>query len=155
MATKLCRMVTYLDEFLSIKLHYRFKFQSVYDHHVLQDGNLPWWAPTHKFKKRYDHVILQNLVINWNHYISTTTVPIATKFGRIVTYLEGLLSIKSYKALISWPWKVTWQTKIIIYSLPEYLWPPNLAVWLLNLMSSYLYVIWPFDDGVWPDHVTN
>ena len=22
-------------------------------------------------------------------------------------------------------------------------------------MSSYLYVILPFDDGVWPDHVTN
>ena len=35
----------------------------------------------------------------------------ATKLGRMVIYLDRLLIIKSYKALIMWSCKVTWQTK--------------------------------------------
>ena len=38
----------------------------------------------------------------------------ATKLARMVIYLDRLLIIKSYKALIMWSCKVTWQTKIII-----------------------------------------
>ena len=37
----------------------------------------------------------------------------ATKLGRIETYLEGLLTIKTHSYLITWPSKVRWQTKII------------------------------------------
>ena len=48
---------------------------------------------------------------NWKH-ISTTT-GMTTKLGRMVTYLEALLTIKSHYALITWSCKVTWQTKII------------------------------------------
>ena len=50
-----------------------------------------------------------------------------TKLGRMVTYLEGLLTIKSFSALITWSCKVMWQTKTIISPLPKCLGPPNLA----------------------------
>ena len=39
-------------------------------------------------------------------FISTTTVPKATKLGRVVTYHEGLQTIKSYNTLIKWLCKV-------------------------------------------------
>ena len=50
----------------------------------------------------------------WNHafavllpclqefYNSTTTVPMATKLGRLVNYHEQLLSIKLHDSLITW-----------------------------------------------------
>ena len=53
----------------------------------------------------------------------------AMKLGSIVTYLEGLINIKSHNALITWSYKVTWQSKIIISLLPECLRPPNLVEW--------------------------
>ena len=37
----------------------------------------------------------QDHVINLKHYISTTREPMATKLGRMVTYLDMLLPIKS------------------------------------------------------------
>ena len=43
----------------------------------------------------------------------------ATKLGRMVIYLKGLLTIKSHNALIIWCCEVTYQTKIIISVLPN------------------------------------
>ena len=54
----------------------------------------------------------------WYH-ISTTAVPMTTKLGRMVTYLEGLLPIKSHDPLILCCSKITWQTKSIIPPLPH------------------------------------
>ena len=34
-------------------------------------------------------------------------MPMATKLGRMVTYLEKLLTIKSHQALVTWSRKVT------------------------------------------------
>ena len=34
------------------------------------------------------------------HYLTTTTVPMATKFGSMITYLDKLLPIKSHDLLI-------------------------------------------------------
>ena len=53
-------------------------------------------APNHKVTQRPDHVVLQCHVTNENHYISTTRVPMATKLGRMVTCLDGLLKITSH-----------------------------------------------------------
>ena len=50
---------------------------------------------------------------NQNRYIFTTTLPLATKFGRIVTWLKGLLLIKSYDPLITESCKIIWKTKVI------------------------------------------
>ena len=40
-------------------------------------------------------MVLQGHMTNKNHYISTTRVPMATKLGRMVTHLDGLLPLKS------------------------------------------------------------
>ena len=77
-------------------------YQSGYDHQTLLDGNLP------------------------------TTVLIAIILGKMVTYLE-LLMTKSYNILNAWFYKVT---KTILSQLPGCLWPANLAGCWLNLMNS-------------------
>ena len=72
-------------------------------------------------------------------HISTTTKPMATKFGRVVTYHERLPPIKSHDPLTKWPFEITWQTKIILSLLPECLRPPNLVrLWNTLRSSSYL-----------------
>ena len=38
----------------------------------------------------------------------------STNFGRLVTYLDGLLPIKSHDPLITWSPEITWKTKTII-----------------------------------------
>ena len=100
--------------------------------------NLSWKAPNNKATQRPDHVVFQSHVINENHYISTTRVPMATKLSRMVTYFERVLTIKPFYALITWSCKVTWQAKTIISLLQECLQQPNLAEWWLPLMGSYL-----------------
>ena len=154
MATKLGRMMIYLEGLLTIKpcnpvttwscivtwqkkslyLHY----QSAYGHQTWQDGNLPWRAPTHKVICLFDHVVLRDDVTYLNYYIFNATVPMATKLDRMSKHLEGLLTIKSFISLITWSCKVTWQIKTIIYPLPECLWLPNVTEWWLTLMGSYL-----------------
>ena len=49
---------------------------------------------------------------NWKH-ISSTTIPITTKLGGVVTYHEGLSPIKSNDPLIMLSFKIKWQTKNI------------------------------------------
>ena len=107
-ATKLDRMVTKLEGFLptsfgplitwsweiawqtkTIYLHYH----NAYGQKAWQDGVLPWATSTHKVTWPYNHVVLQDHVTNWKHIFSTMSM--ATKPGRIVTYLEWVLPIKS------------------------------------------------------------
>ena len=116
------------DKLEALYLHYR----SVYDHQTWQDDDLSWALPTHKITRPFKHVFLRNHVTNWKH-ISTAAVSMATKLGRMVTYLEGLLPIKLHDPLIACSYKITYQTKTIISPLPQYLWPPNLAgLWLTS-----------------------
>ena len=79
-------------------------------------------------------MVLQGDVTIENHYISTTRWPMATITDKIVTYLDGLLPIKSHGPFIRWSCKVTWQTKTII----SQQWSPNLSDWWLTLKVSYL-----------------
>ena len=65
-----------------------------------------------------DSPCLANHVTNLKHFIFTTAVPITTEFGRMMIYLETLLAIKSQNPLITWSFKITWQTR-----LPQCLWP--------------------------------
>ena len=62
-------------------------------------------------------------------YISNIRVPMATKLGGMVTYLDGILPIKSNDSFIKWPYEITWQTKTTIYPLSEWPWPPSLLRW--------------------------
>lgn len=87
-------------------------------HQTWQGGDLPWGAPTHKAKLPFDHVVFQDQVLNYK-YISTIRVPIATKLNSVLTYLDGLLHVKSHDTLIKWTCKIKWQTINIISELPH------------------------------------
>ena len=59
-------------------------------------------------------------------------VSMVTKLDTVVTYHEGLPHVKSLDTLITWPWKITWQTEIIS-PLPQSLWPLNLGGMVIYL----------------------
>ena len=52
-----------------------------------------------------------------DHKISTSTVFMTTNLGRLGTYLEWVLPIKSHDHMIKWPFEITSQTKILRISL--------------------------------------
>ena len=51
-------------------------------------------------------MVLQGHVANKNHHISITRVSMATKLGRMIASLDGLLSIMSHSHLITWPCEI-------------------------------------------------
>ena len=127
MATKVGTTVAYFESLLTIKSFYilimrlrKVTWQSkiiIYSQteclglQIWQNDNSTWFVPTYKV---------------------ITTISIATKPARMVIYLDRLLIIKSYKVLIMWSCKVTWQTKTIKSLLQECLWQPNfdhMALW--------------------------
>ena len=77
MATKLCRMLTCLDELLSIKS---------------DDCSSRGLARSRG---------------KLNNYITIIRMLMATKLGKMVKYLEGLQTIKLFNALITWFYKIT------------------------------------------------
>ena len=42
----------------------------------------------------------------------------ATKRDKMIINLDGLLPIKLHDSLITWSYKITWQTKFITFSIP-------------------------------------
>ena len=68
-------------------------------------------------------------------YISTSAGPMATKLDRVVGSIiyAGRLSIKSHNLLITWSYKVIWQTKNVINLLSR-----NLS--LSNLTEGWLMI---------------
>lgn len=70
------------------------------------------------------------------YYISTTTIPMGTKYCRVLTYHDEFQPIKWHDSLIRWSFETMWQTKDIIFPLSECLYPPNLTGLLLTLMDS-------------------
>ena len=71
----------------------------------------------------YPVLLLKNPICR-NVYISTITVSMATKLGKMVTFNEGLPWRNSHSPVITWYSEITGQTKNISL-LPEYLWPPK------------------------------
>ena len=118
---KLGRMLTYLDEFLPIKSHQPLitwsckitsqtktimsPYHSVYGHKTCQDGDYLDRFLTIVIQS-FDHVVLQGHVTNKNHYISITRVPMAIKFDRMMTFLDGLLPVMSRDPLITRPCEI-------------------------------------------------
>ena len=107
------------------------------DHQSWQDGNLTWQAPTYKVKWPFDHMVLQGHETNKNHFMFTAIVPLATKLGTMITYLDRFLPLKSHDSLITWSYEIKWKTKTIISPIPQCLWLQNLVGWWLNLSGSH------------------
>ena len=60
---------------------------------VFSYGHKPLQNVTKQVSRTFRRVVLQDHATNYNDHISTTTVPMTTKPGRLVSYLEGLLPI--------------------------------------------------------------
>lgn len=71
-------------------------------------------APTYKVAWFFNHVILWGHITNLTFYIFTYTRPLATKYGKMVTYREGHPLINVHSPLNMKPHKVMWQIKNII-----------------------------------------
>ena len=134
LATKRGRMVTCLNELLTIKSHDPFiiRFCQITWQNkplisplpqCLQPPNMVAWWLTLRSSQLKSHNT------NEKHHISTSRVPMTTKLGRMVTCVEGLLPMKSHDPLIMWSGKITRQTKTIRSSLPQCLWPPYAVKW--------------------------
>ena len=88
-------------------------YHNGYGHLVWQGGDLPWETPICKMTQTFDHLVLRDHLTNWNHYISSNTMPMISKLCRVVTYHEGLAPIKSHDRLIRWSCEITWHIKSI------------------------------------------
>ena len=100
MAIRLGRVVTYGQKTPHIKSCYllfkwfhdkckilHLHFRDVYDHQTWQSSNLHWTDPSFKAMRPFDHVITWQTKKN---YICISTIHIATKLGRVVTYIGGI-----------------------------------------------------------------
>ena len=77
-----------------LRSHYKLKpfylhYHSACGHQTQQDGDLSLGAPSSKVTLPCDYVVLGTHVTNWNHYVSSTTMPMATKHDRMVITLRG------------------------------------------------------------------
>ena len=105
MATKRGRMVTYLTGLLpkshltlwshvhaqghnTNENHYISTKQSVYGHQIQQGDNLNWWAPTYRSQRPFDYMITWQIKT-----INATALPMTTRLGTVMIYLQGLLLI--------------------------------------------------------------
>ena len=74
----------------------------------------------------------------------------ATKLGRMVACLDRFLTIMSSSILVTWYCKIMWQNKKIISPIPQCIWPPNLTLWWLTLISSYTQITWQTEATIYP-----
>ena len=104
-----CDLARAIDKLKLLYGHYH----NANGHQTWQGSDVLWGGPTHKVTWLFGDAILRDLVTNWNHYNSTTRMPMTTKLCRMVTCHEGLSPIWSYDLLITWSCEVTRQIKNI------------------------------------------
>ena len=96
---KLSRVVIYHEELQTFKLHNLLNiskahdklksylnYQRVYNQQNRRHDDLPSVTTTHKV--RFRHVVLWDHETNWMRYIQNTKVPLSTKRGNTMTYIE-------------------------------------------------------------------
>ena len=71
----------------------------------------------------------------------------ATRIGRVLTYLEGLLPQNLHGCLVKWSCEIIWQIKTIIFPLSQCLGPK--AWQIKNIISSLPQCLWPTNLSRW------
>ena len=87
----------------------------------------------------FGHVVFWHHLANWNHCISTTTVPPVIRHGRLLTYFQWFLTIKSHDPLIMWSFGVSWQIKCVLASFALDQWPSNMESWSVTVRDVHPY----------------
>ena len=157
-ATKPSWIMTYIGELLSIQSHDLFwscglprsqgkpkplyhHYKNVYHLKTWQVSDIPWGAPV--------HVILLHHAVNWKHYISITTKPMATTLDMVVTYSKEVSFINIHNPSIWWFGEVTWKIKYFIFPLAL----DMARWWLTRRVYSTLgqcEVMWQFEKFICP-----
>ena len=154
-STKFGKMVVYHKGLIPIKLDGLFKspdkletfcryYHNAYSHQIWQVVDLWWGFPTDKVT-----------FITWSRKITWKIVPMATKLGRMVTYVEQLSPINFLNPLVMWSCNITWQTKTNMYPPPQYQWLPHLADWWLTWGAPFNIITWLFTHVILQAHMTN
>ena len=144
MATKRGRVMTYLGWLLPIRSH---------DHIITWSCNITWQTKIITYPLIKCICIWLSVLAEWgytvrsflpqaivNYFsccITTTTRPMATKRGKVVTYYKKLQPVKSHNLLNTWSHEVTWLIKNILSPLPQYLLLSNMTGWL-HIIRSFL-----------------
>ena len=76
-----------------------------------------------------------NVKITWQTKNIVKHISLLTEFlgtpGRMITYFDGLLAIRSHDPWIMWSCEITWQTKLYIYVYGHQTWQDgNLSWWI-------------------------
>ena len=114
-------------------------FCNIYGHQTWQNSNLRWDEPTFKVTWPFDYVVTWRIL---KTFICTSTISMATKLGRVVTYGWKIPPIKSCDLLITWSrdkWKLFFCNN----------W--SLQIWQsisLRLENPTQQVMWSFDSMV-------
>ena len=107
---------------------------------------------------------------NWNHYVSTATISMDFKLGKMMPYFEELLPIMLFDPLIIFPCRITCQTKIISTNTTFIATKPGTEVInherLQLIKSSKLLIMWcckvmwqtetitsPLPQCLWPQNL--
>ena len=128
----------------------------------------PNWAGSTYLEQLPPIKLLYSLVtwswkITWQiktNFISTATVSLATKLGRMLIYLEQLPSIKLLNPLVTWSYKIICETKTIcglaksLAKLKQLYLHYHLQGWSITLKGSGHIVTWPLIRWSYLDHVT-
>ena len=137
------------------KLKTYLHYHSTYDHQTWQGVS---YLDELLSIKSYDTLIMWSFAITWQTKIiispPTTTVPMATKLGKMAVYLNGLLPIKSYDPLIMWSCEITWPSKALCLhydsAYGHQTWQAGDLPW-----GAFTHVTLPVSDVVLQDHMTN
>ena len=117
------------------KLKSYLDYHNVYGHQTWEYGNLPCGLLPIKPMAFWSRGLMRSrgkLKSLYLHYHSVY----GHQTWKMVIYFDELLLIKSHDPLITWSYKIKWETKIIISSLPQCLWPSNVARWWFIWMGS-------------------
>ena len=123
---------------------------STNDQQIWQDRDFSERAPIQRATWTFDHLIkghmtfesrgLMRSCCKWKTSISTTTMLMATKFGWMVIYHEGLSPITWHNLSTTWSCKLTRKIKNVTSPLTLDYWIPNMALarWQLAMRGLHL-----------------
>ena len=87
-------------------------------------------------------------VTDQKHYFPSTTIPLTTKLGTVVTYYEELPLIKLLDSSITCYSEVRWHIKYFIFPLALGQWSPIMARWWISVYSGE--VTWQIKNIIFP-----
>lgn len=98
--------------------------------HTVRNSQPKFWI-TKNFAWHFNEVVLQSHITNKIHYTYTLRGPIGRTLGKVLHYLEILLSLKSHYPLITW----VMQGHVGIWNIYIFTFPRDMATKLRRVLA--------------------